>query len=107
MRIRKINDDFDEKDLEFIAKVSDALAHPARLQMFRHIMRCNRKMENVCNKDLVNEFGYAQATVSQHMEKLIIAGLIEKKKENRFTYYYANLGVLMRYINKTKEFSVI
>ena len=107
MRIRKINDDFEIEDIDFIAKVSDALAHPARLYMFRHIMQCNRTLTPVCNKDLVKEFGYAQATISQHMEKLIISGLVETKKENRFTYYYANLGILMMYINKTKKFSVI
>ena len=31
MRIRKNNDDIEEKDIEMIARVSDALAHPVRL----------------------------------------------------------------------------
>ncbi|NBJ75118.1 ArsR family transcriptional regulator, partial [Neglecta sp. X4] len=50
MRIRK-EQDFDEKDIEMIADVSDALAHPVRLRLFRYIMQCNKTMENVCNKD--------------------------------------------------------
>lgn len=107
MRIRKFNDDFNEEDINFIADVSDALAHPVRLHIFRHIMQCNRNMEPVCNKDLVAEFDYAQATISQHMKKLIQSGLVEVRKENKFNYYYANLGVLMMYINKTKKYSVV
>ena len=67
MRIRKETADFEESGIELIANVSDALAHPVRLRLFRYIMQSNRSMEKVCNKDLVSEFGYAQATISQHM----------------------------------------
>jgi DNA-binding transcriptional ArsR family regulator len=107
MRIRKEQDLFEEKDIEFIASVSDALAHPVRLQLFRHIMQKNRAMEQVCNKDLVAHFDYAQATISQHMKKLVQSGLIEIQKKDKFSYYYANLGILMQYINATKKYSII
>lgn len=107
MRIRKNTGNFDEElDIEFIAKVSDALAHPARLILFRHIMHKNQAMENVCTGDLVNEFDYSQSTISQHMKKLTSSGLVELKKHDRFSYYYANLGILMRYINLTKKYSI-
>ena len=106
MRIRK-EQDFDEKDIAMIADVSDALAHPVRLRLFRYIMQCNKIMENVCNKDLVANFDYAQATISQHMKKLVQSGLIEVKKQDKFSYYYANLGILMQYINVTKRYSVL
>ena len=107
MRIRKEQELFEEKDIEFIAQVSDALAHPVRLQLFRHIMQSNKSMETVCNKDLVASFDYAQATISQHMKKLVQSGLIEIQKKDKFSYYYANLGILMQYINSTKKYSVI
>ena len=107
MRIRKNTDDFEEKDIEMIARVSDALAHPVRLRLFRHIMQCNKAMETVCNKDLVASFDYAQATISQHMKKLVESGLIEVKKKDKFSFYYANLGILMRYIDITKKYSII
>ena len=107
MRIRKEQELFEEKDIEFIAQVSDALAHPVRLQLFRHIMTSNRAMEQVCNKDLVAHFDYAQATISQHMKKLVQSGLIEIQKKDKFSYYYANLGILMQYINATKKYSII
>lgn len=106
MRIRRENDMADA-DIEFIANVSDAFAHPVRLQLFRYIMQVNKEFKTICNKDLVAEFGYAQATISQHMKKLVDAGLIETKKNDKFTYYYASLGVLMKYVKLTKQFSVV
>jgi len=107
MRIRKEQECFEEKDIEFIAQVSDALAHPVRLQLFRYIMQCNKSRETVCNKDLVANFDYAQATISQHMKKLTQSGLVEIQKKDKFSYYYANLGILMQYINTTKKYSVL
>lgn len=108
MRIRKndnnLNEDF---DIEFIAQVSDSLAHPARLVLFRHIMQKNRAMKNVCTGDLVDEFDYSQSTISQHMKKLTDSGLVEIRKKDRFSYYYANLGILMKYIDLTKKYSII
>ena len=95
MRIRREND------------MADAFAHPVRLQLFRYIMQVNKEFKSICNKELVAEFGYAQATISQHMKKLIDAGLIEPKKIDKFTYYYASLGVLMKYVKLTKQFSVV
>ena len=104
MRLRKEQDTMPEEEIMLIANVSDALAHPARINMFRYIMQANRAMVTVCNKDLVEHFDYAQATVSQHMKKLVQSGLIEVKKKDKFSYYYANLGMLMQYLNATLAF---
>lgn len=106
MRLRKDQDEMLEEEILLIATVSDALAHPARIKMFKYIMQANRAMVQVCNKDLVEHFDYAQATVSQHMKKLVDSGLIEIKKKEKFSYYYVNLGMLMQYLNATKKFSV-
>ena len=103
MRIRKDQDDMQDAEITLIAT---ALAHPARIHMFRYIMQANRAMVAVCNKDLVEHFDYAQATVSQHMKKLVESGLVEIKKKDKFSYYYVNLGMLMQYVNATKKFSV-
>ena len=70
MRLRKELDEMQEKDILLIARISDALAHPARIKIFRYIMAQNKKRERVCNKDLVEHFDYAQATISQHLKKL-------------------------------------
>lgn len=106
MRLRKDTDNIQEEEVLLIARVSDALAHPARINIFRYIMQSNRAMVLVCNKDLVEHFDYAQATISQHTKKLVESGLVEVKKKDKFSYYYANLGVLMQYLNATKKFSV-
>ena len=106
MRLRKEQDEMMEEEVLLIAKVSDTLAHPARINIFRYIMQSNRAMVQVCNKDLVEHFNYAQATISQHTKKLVDSGLVEVKKKDKYSYYYANLGMLMQYLNATKKFSV-
>lgn len=110
MRIRKkdvVIDSLTEHEVELVTKVSDALAHPARLELYRYIMTENRRMNTVCTKDLVQAFDYAQATISQHMKVLIRSGLIDVKNKEKFAYYYANLGVLMQYTDAVKKYSIV
>ena len=104
MRLRKDYDDLKEKDILLIAQISDALAHPARIKIFRYIMLQNKSRTPVCNKDLVNEFDYSQATISQHVKKLADAGLLQVKRQDRFSYYYVHLGMLQNYLDATKKF---
>ena len=91
MRLRKEQDTMPEEEIMLIANVSDALAHPARINMFRYIMQANRAMVTVCNKDLVEHFDYAQATVSQHIKKLVDSSLIEVKKVDRKELFLASI----------------
>ncbi|MCQ4636879.1 helix-turn-helix domain-containing protein [Anaerovorax odorimutans] len=107
MRLRKESDTIQDEEVLLIAKISDALAHPARINIYRFIMQCNRQRENVCNKDVVAAFDYSQATVSQHIKKLVNSGLIEVKKVDKYSYYYANMGSLARYLAATKKFGQI
>ncbi|MBR5741364.1 MAG: helix-turn-helix transcriptional regulator [Firmicutes bacterium] len=104
MRLRKQTDTMNDEEILFTAQISDALAHPARLRIFRYIFLRNKERERVCNKDLVEAFDYAQATISQHVAALKRAGLIEVKKEERFSYYFVNIGTLGRYLRAVKKF---
>ncbi len=104
MRLRKEADDLQEEEILLIAKVSDALAHPARIKIYRFIMQSNRNRTPVCNKDVVAAFDYSQATISQHVKKLVDADLIQVKKNDKFSMYYANIGILGKYLNATKKF---
>ena len=104
MRLRKEIDEMQEKDILLIARISDALAHPARIKIFRYIMEQNKKREKVCNKDLVGHFDYSQATISQHVKKLSDAGLVQVQRADRFSYYSVHLGVLTDYLVATKKF---
>lgn len=104
MRIRKSAGGYVGESVELITLVSDALAHPVRLELFKFIMNKNKNMELVCTGDLVNSFDYAQATISQHMNKLSVSGLVDTRTQNKHTYYFANTGVLSKYLNSTKNF---
>ena len=110
MRIRKkevVIDSLTTSEVDLVTGVSDALAHPARLELYRYIMTENRRMNKVCTKDLVSAFDYAQATISQHMKVLVKCGLVDVKNEEKFAYYYANLGVLMKYTDAVKKYSIV
>ena len=107
MRIRKDTRDTDsmnEEEVMLMANCSDALAHPARIYIFRYIMKRNAERDKICNKDLVANFDYAQATISQHVSKLVRAGLVDVNKEDKYSYYYANIGRLMQYLDAVKKF---
>ena len=104
MRLRKESNDLQEDEILLIAQVSDALAHPARIKIYRFIMKCNKERISVCNKDVVAAFDYSQATISQHIKKLTDAELIQVQKNEKFSMYYANFGILMKYLDATKKF---
>ena len=104
MRLRKDSGDLQEEDILLIAKVSDALAHPARIKIFRYIMRRNLERVSVCNKDVVACFDYSQSTISQHIQKLVSADLVQVKRQNAFSVYFANIGILKKYVDATQKF---
>ena len=49
-------------------------------------------------------FDYAQATISQHLKTLVGSGLVDTQKKEKYTYYFVNIGVLMKYLDITKKF---
>ena len=102
MRIRKTNT-ADQEEILLIASCSDALAHPVRVELFRYIYALNMERQSCCNKELVEEFGYAQSTISQHMDKLSYSGLIDVRKKGTSAFYYVNLGVLQKYLSAVKK----
>jgi ArsR family transcriptional regulator len=107
MRIRKdliATEKNSRTRMEQIAKISDALAHPARIDIFKYIMKCNAERKPIRNKDLVEIFPYSQATISQHMNKLVIGGLVQTKRTGVSTYYYANIGIIGKYIDLLRDF---
>ena len=104
MRIRKKSDQLPEEDVLLIAKASDALAHTARVRIFRYIYTANMARALVCNKDIVAAFEYSQATISQHIKKLVESELVHVEKKDNFSYYYVSIGMLEKYLNAVKTF---
>ena len=72
-----------------------ALAHPARLQILRHLAGA----EACCCKDVVQRFALAQSTVSQHLKILVEAGLVDfapERQRSRYTVNRVRLSELSR-----------
>jgi len=106
MRIRKKGPEdavFSDEDIIAAAKISDALAHPARIRILRYILTENVSRRNVTNKDLVIAFDYAQATISQHLSKLLIGGLVDVRKKGTSSCYFARIGRLSSYTEILKK----
>ena len=102
MRIRK-NDKLQNEEIELIANVSDSLAHPLRVEIFRYIYSQNIQRKLVCNKDLVAEFNYSQSTISQHISKLLESDIVVAEKKGSKSYYFANIGILGKYLAAVKK----
>lgn len=85
----------EERKIEVLIKKSELLkviAHPMRLR----ILHC--LLENTCNvTKLVNEIGIPQSTISQHLSKLKMCGVIVGNRK----------GVEIEYTVVNKEVEVI
>ena len=106
MRIRRntpVDAVFNDEEILAIAKISDALAHPVRIRLLRYILSENLARHNVTNKDLVTVFNYAQATISQHISKLLIGGLLEVHKKGTSSCYFTRVGKLLAYTESIKK----
>lgn len=66
-----------------LASMLKALAHPARVAIVEHLLKINAC---VCG-DIVNELPLAQATVSQHLKELKLAGIIRGTIEGTAVCY--------------------
>ena len=70
---------------ELITLIADrfkALAEPARLQLLDALRRVEMTVS-----ELVDATGLGQANVSKHLQSLLGAGFVARRKEGLFTYY--------------------
>jgi ArsR family transcriptional regulator len=77
---------------EELAALAKAIAHPARVQILRILVR---KIACVCG-DIVDELPLAQSTVSQHLKVLKEAGLIRGEVDGPRVCYCIALCALRR-----------
>mgnify|MGYP002860176916 FL=1 len=61
----------------------NALAHPARLEILRHLSSAGC----CCCKDVVDTLDLAQSTVSQHLKILVAAGLVRYRPDRQRSRY--------------------
>jgi DNA-binding transcriptional ArsR family regulator len=83
-----------------LAIMMKALAHPARIAIIQQLIRTNAC---ICG-DLVDEFGLAQATISQHLKELKNAGLIKGTIEGTSVCYCIDRKVWSQYRREMESF---
>ena len=106
MRIRKQgppDELLNDEEVLSAARVADALAHPLRIRMLRFILSENVARRTVTNKDLVEIFDYSQASVSQHISKLVLGGLLEVRKKGTSSCYFTRVGKLSVFAETLKK----
>jgi predicted transcriptional regulator len=80
-------------DLETVAEICKALAHPTRLKILKYLEQTDRC---ICGR-IVDLFPLAQSTVSQHLKSLKQAGLIWGEVEGLNTCYCLNKEMLEKF----------
>lgn len=83
-----------------IALMAKAMAHPARVAILQLLVKKNTC---ICG-DLVEELGLAQATTSQHLKELKMAGIIQGTIEGVSVCYCINPKVWKQYKNLFSSF---
>ncbi len=74
------------------AKVLGSLAQPARLKVFRLLVKSGP--EGLCAGDLSRKLGVPKPTMSFHLKELSQAGLISSEREGRsITYSIRKQGI--------------
>ena len=66
-----------------LARGLAALAHPARLEILRHLA----ERDACCCKDVVDRMNLAQSTVSQHLKVLVDAGIVRYATDRQRSRY--------------------
>jgi len=89
---RKWFDSFIIMKLNDAAKVLGSLAQPARLKVFRLLVKSGP--EGLCAGDLSRKLGVPKPTMSFHLKELSQAGLISSEREGRsITYSIRKQGI--------------
>ncbi len=93
--------DFPEKDVQ-LADWCKALSHPARISILRILASRN---ECQCG-ELVLDLPLAQATVSQHLKALKVAGLVQGQVDGTRLKYCMNKKNRDRFFKLIQQFIV-
>lgn len=83
--------DADRETADSRALQLKALGHPVRLEMVRHLQECGR----CCCRDFCDVLPLAQSTISQHLELLRRAGLVDYEADGVRSRYSLNRGALI------------
>jgi ArsR family transcriptional regulator len=76
--------DLGDDEAAATASLFAALGHPARVKIVNLLAADG---EPVCLCNLVEPLGLAQATVSQHLKRLVEAGLVVREERGKWSYF--------------------
>jgi len=90
---RPLDDDLTIEDAEATAALFKALADPTRVRIVSMLARSS---EPACVCELIPPLGLSQSTVSHHLKKLVLAGLLEREQRGVWAYYTLDRAALER-----------
>ena len=82
-----------EEEAAATATLFAALGHPARVRLVNLLAASD---EPVCLCHLIAPVGLAQATVSQHLKRLVDAGLVVREERGKWSYFSLNVEAFER-----------
>ena len=68
--------------IESAARIGKAIDHPFRIRALAAL-----RDRELCVCELIELFGLAPSTVSKHMTMIADAGLVDRRRDGRWTYY--------------------
>ena len=78
--------------LERHAHQLSALGHPARLGILRHVVQAGQ--DGAAAGDIQAHLDIPPSTLSHHLERLTMTGLLKARREGTFIYYSAEFTAL-------------
>jgi ArsR family transcriptional regulator, arsenate/arsenite/antimonite-responsive transcriptional repressor len=75
------------EEADATAHLFAALADPARVRILNMLATSDRP---VCACEFIPTLGLAQATVSHHLKKLTVAGLLDREQHGKWAYFSIN-----------------
>lgn len=88
----------DQMDSESLAEVFKAIADKSRLEILSLL-----REKPVYNLELSQSLSLSPATVSHHMNTLIVRNMVSLEKKGGCTYYYLNRDVISDYIRQLEH----
>jgi ArsR family transcriptional regulator len=73
-----------EDEASATAALFSALGNPARVKIVNLLAASD---ESVCLCNLIEPLGLAQATVSQHLARLVEVGLVRREERGKWSYF--------------------
>ncbi len=86
-------------DLQEIAGICKVLSHPARIAILQHLSSC----KTCISGDISKEIPLSRTTVSQHLQELKKANLIDGEIDGAKICYCVNTKIIKKHFNSLSK----